>query len=632
MFRSARQLAMLLGALASMLAMTASADAAPPAVRHLYAVGRVGNARILVPFDVSSSGQFTEREAQAVPVPASVSSVLVGRDARTVYVGSRMGFDNDDNLIPGTIQVYAVAPDGALSLVQTISAPPRQMVLAPDGSRLFEWDDYGLVVSFPIGADGTLGAARPNPSVTGSARALAVAPSGSTLYVATYPQQLQQYAIGSDGALTALTPSEVGIFGCRADYLGVTPDGTQLDATCYSQAITLALGAGGGLTFNGSLFSTWGGGPNVEDVRGRAFYKAIYPNALEHLQRQPGGTLADFPTPLIFDAATVSGIAADPGGTQLAVATAANRLETWGITSDGSLSAAPSTWIATTLNSLSLLVYAPDQPPRAVLSARPDGLTAHLDAGASEAVNGTIARFDWTFGDGSVLLDGGPAPSHTYATAGDYSVGVTLTDGEGCSVAETFTGAMSICAGSPAAATRQVVHVAPLSAPTPLPPSAPGPGATAPPATAPPLQPAAEVLVVPHSLTGTPTLRGQRVRLAWLPVEDAPPSTRYLVAWSSLHSSQGPADPLMHHTWTSDAHVLMPGARGGTTLHYAVYAYGSDGTLVKAAKTTIRLPRGGGEAGPAQASTTMPNTRRSAAPSGSPTRRPRTSFSRGSSS
>jgi hypothetical protein len=31
-------------------------------------------------------------------------------------------------------------------------------------------------------------------------------------------------------------------------------------------------------------------------------------------------------------------------------------------------------------------------------------------------------------------------------------------------------------------------------------------------------------------------------------------------------------------------------ARPGTTLHYAVYAHGSDGVLVKAGKTTIRLP------------------------------------------
>ena len=157
--------------------------------------------------------------------------MLVGRDARTVYVGATTGHDQNDNQIPGTIEVFWVAADGSLALVQTVLAPPRQMLLTPDGGRLIEWDDYGLVVSFPIQSDGRLGAAHPNPSVTGSARALAVGPDGSTLYVATYPQQLEQYAIGIDGTLTARTPSEVGLYGCRADFLGITPDGSQLDAS-----------------------------------------------------------------------------------------------------------------------------------------------------------------------------------------------------------------------------------------------------------------------------------------------------------------------------------------------------------------------------------------------------------------
>jgi hypothetical protein len=47
----------------------------------------------------------------------------------------------------------------------------------------------------------------------------------------------------------------------------------------------------------------------------------------------------------------------------------------------------------------------------------------------------------------------------------------------------------------------------------------------------------------------------------------------------------------MRHVWTSQTHLLMPGARPGTTLHYAIYAVGSDGLLTKAGKTTIRLPR-----------------------------------------
>jgi PKD domain len=312
------------------------------------------------------------------------------------------------------------------------------------------------------------------------------------------------------------------------------------------------------------------------------------------MQRQADGTLADFPTPLIFDAGRVSGIAEDPSGDSLAVANDASSLETYAIEADGSLSPTPVATIPTTLNALSLLVYGPDQPPIAALDASRDGSTAHFDASASEAVNGTIARYDWRFGDGTTLADGGPTPSHTYATPGDYTATVTLTDSAGCSVAETYTGAMSICAGSPAAAATHTVQVtsdpvAPPVTPPATPPTPPTP--TAPPAdsAAPPAAP--EALVVPRSLKGTPTVSGSHVRLAWTPAPGAPPSKRYLIAWSPLHSAQGPGDPLMHHIWTTDTQLLMSGARPGMTLHYAVYAYGSDGVLTKAGKTTIRLPR-----------------------------------------
>ena len=160
----------------------------------------------------------------------------------------------------------------------------------------------------------------------------------------------------------------------------------------------------------------------------------------------------------------------------LAVATTTNKLETYAINADGSLAAVPMATIATTRNALSLLTYAPDQPPIADLTASRAGSTAHFDARASEAVNGTIARYDWTFGDGTVLVDGGAAPTHTYPGLGDYTATVTLTDGVGCSTAETFTGVMSICAGSPDAATSMVVHVTAAAPPvSPPPPAAPAP-------------------------------------------------------------------------------------------------------------------------------------------------------------
>jgi hypothetical protein len=96
----------------------------------------------------------------------------------------------------------------------------------------------------------------------------------------------------------------------------------------------------------------------------------------------------------------------------------------------------------------------PDQGPVARFS------TSHgrIDATSSVDRDGRIARYDWDFGDGARLADGGPRPAHRYARPGVYQVSLVVTDNEGCSTALVYTGRSALCAGSAAAhAVRTVV-------------------------------------------------------------------------------------------------------------------------------------------------------------------------------
>ncbi|SDQ68173.1 PKD domain-containing protein [Quadrisphaera sp. DSM 44207] len=95
---------------------------------------------------------------------------------------------------------------------------------------------------------------------------------------------------------------------------------------------------------------------------------------------------------------------------------------------------------------------APNAAPTASFTATTDGLTAAVDASASEDGDGTIAAVAWDFGDGAT--GSGTTARHTYAAAGTYSVTVTVTDDRGA------TGT-----------TRQPVTVT-----APPPPPAPAPG------------------------------------------------------------------------------------------------------------------------------------------------------------
>ncbi len=71
--------------------------------------------------------------------------------------------------------------------------------------------------------------------------------------------------------------------------------------------------------------------------------------------------------------------------------------------------------------------------PTAAFTATPDSGTAPLevafDAGASADSDGAVSSYAWSFGDGNAAS--GVAPSHTFTTAGTYTVTLTVTDDDG---------------------------------------------------------------------------------------------------------------------------------------------------------------------------------------------------------
>ncbi|WP_307796544.1 LamG-like jellyroll fold domain-containing protein [Actinomadura barringtoniae] len=71
----------------------------------------------------------------------------------------------------------------------------------------------------------------------------------------------------------------------------------------------------------------------------------------------------------------------------------------------------------------------PNKPPTAAFSSSCDQLACTFDGSGSADSDGTVASYDWDFGDGKAGT--GAKPAHTYSAAGDHTVRLKVTDDDG---------------------------------------------------------------------------------------------------------------------------------------------------------------------------------------------------------
>jgi hypothetical protein len=76
-----------------------------------------------------------------------------------------------------------------------------------------------------------------------------------------------------------------------------------------------------------------------------------------------------------------------------------------------------------------------NQPPTAAFVASCTQLACTFDGGSSTDPDGTISSYAWSFGDGSTAT--GSTANHSYATAGNYNVTLTVTDNDGATGSQT---------------------------------------------------------------------------------------------------------------------------------------------------------------------------------------------------
>ena len=195
-----------------------------------------------------------------------------------------------------------------------------------------------------------------------------------------------------------------------------------------------------------AIFITGSGERTAESYNGRAAAAPLLHVEFDDPSTNPSPSAAFIATPdngiAPLDVSLDAGTSSDPGGTIVSYAwnhgdgspdgagvTTSHTYATEGtytvtltVTDDGD---------ATDTATTTITVTPSNPPPSAAFIATPDNgiapLDVSLDAGTSSDPGGTIISYAWSYGDGSP--DGaGVTTSHTYDTAGTYTVTLTVTD------------------------------------------------------------------------------------------------------------------------------------------------------------------------------------------------------------
>jgi DNA-binding beta-propeller fold protein YncE len=111
----------------------------------------------------------------------------------------------------------------------------------------------------------------------------------------------------------------------------------------------------------------------------------------------------------------------------------------------------------------------PDQAPVAYFSTSRGYLVGEevlFDASASLSPVGTIASYQWNFGDGSPhVMTTSPTITHTYKRSGTYQVSLEVTNTAGTSTVQKYSGQVMLANGGPSAELTQTIAVDPTASP-----------------------------------------------------------------------------------------------------------------------------------------------------------------------
>lgn len=482
---------------AAALCIATSASAAD---RFVYVSNGLGGSQNVSVMQIGANGALTAVSGSPFATGATTQEGLaLTPDAQHLYVAS---FGTN-----AVMKFNVNATSGALSGLQafnpggTTFTTPLGVAPDPDGGHLFTWNHGSQVAVTTIDqATGGLTNVTGSPFgvVAGFTNPFAgsVSPDGDHLYVpfentnpgGGAPDRSGVYSVAANGALTNIQTVITG-GAAAADGnpfgSGVTPDGRFVyisapeDLATVGDIYGFSVNPSGTLSaISGSPFPVTPGGSHpltiaVSPDSTHLYVATRQTNAVKayNIDQSSGALTAigSFAT----GGSNGKSLALTPDGKRLYVANQlSNNISGFAVADNGSLSTLPgSPWLTGgTSPDLESIAITPNQGPTASFTTTPGfaGDPTGFNGNGSADTDGDVARYDWEFGDGTTLPDGGPIPNHIYTSPGTFTARLTVTDNEGCAATRIFTGKAMLCNASTAGTTTRQVTVAPAP-PTPAP-------------------------------------------------------------------------------------------------------------------------------------------------------------------
>jgi YVTN family beta-propeller protein len=433
------------------------------------------------------------RAAQRL-IPAAAATLLLA--ALAAPASARLAYVSDYN--SETVGVIDISADrlAVPPLEAGSGAGPYSLAITPDGKTAWIVNyNTGSVASLDTATNLFIGAPIP---IAAQSYGFAITPDGSRAYVANSENNTVE-ALDLQARARIGSPIPVGE---NPGAVAISPDGTRAYVsnegssesggaisvidTATNQVVAPPIAVGkfpytSAVTPDGKLlFVPVGGGVDVIDTatNGLAGPTILLGEAeASSVVISPGGRRAyaatrEPGTVSVIDVASrqviagpiplpgfIEFLALSPDGTRLLVEQYEPSLDTILDTATNQ-AVGPSIAFGETEGQIAVV---PDQSPTAGFTnrgrARP-GVPYALDGSASTDPDGTVASWGWAFGDRKSMATTGPTVRHAFRKPGKFTVTLSVTDNEGCSVALVFTGQTASCHGSPAAATTRTVRVA----------------------------------------------------------------------------------------------------------------------------------------------------------------------------